>query len=142
MDPATCRLVTESFSPLATLRDLGLGIPHQISALPLRVESSALFNFELCAFMGWAAEYSILKNEGDGVSMRVASGARSRLTLALGVEFRTSTKCGCTNSSCACPLSVFASFQPGSNSFSWVKDCHWDHLADALSVVRSIGIGT
>ena len=80
VDQAVGRLVSDSCALLATLRDIGLGIPHQVTAIPLRVEPSALFNIELCASAdtGWAAvakklnatQYAILKNilEGDGTS--------------------------------------------------------------------------
>ena len=49
VDHAVGRLISDSCALLATLRDLGLGIPHQLAAFPLRADANALFKIELCA---------------------------------------------------------------------------------------------
>ena len=151
IDQAVGRLVSESLAFITTLRDLGLGIPHQVTALPARIEASALFNIELCASasMGWpavtkklnTAQYLVLKHvlEAEGVSF--GPGGRHRLMIALGVPYRLSTKVAirivCTRARILC-LPPSNPVQEAILAAKAVTGMTW--LDDATLVARSIGI--
>lgn len=151
VDQALGRLVAESLALIASMRDHGLGLPHQVTALALRVEASALYSFELCASasMGWpavakrlnATQYLILKQvlESEGVSF--GTGGRHRVMMALGISQRLSTRVAirivCTHArilSLPCTNPVYSAIV-GARAVTGVT---W--LDDALLVARSLGI--
>ena len=94
------RYISESAALITTMTDLGLGIPHQVAQLNIRVKAAAFFNIELAASatMGWpqlarklnAAQYTVLKRLLGADAVSFGPGGHHRVMMALGVSFRLS----------------------------------------------------
>ena len=96
------RIVKETAQLSASLRDLAIGLPHQVLQMSLRVESKVLFGCEVLASAspGWlqvakllnAAHYKALKALLGIEGASLGQGGYSRILWILGLDLRLSSK--------------------------------------------------
>ena len=102
LETIAARLVRETALLCVTLRDLGVGLPHHIKQVALRVESSVLHGCEALASAspGWLqvakqlnhAHYRSLKSVLAIEGASLGTGGYARILIALGIDLRLSSK--------------------------------------------------